>query len=66
MDVAAGDTGQPGTLSEDVSRWVAGRTHEEATAEAAARYPGRRFTLSQDEDVLDTWWGVGHMVGLGT
>jgi valyl-tRNA synthetase len=39
-----------------MTRWVVGRTQEEAQAAAAARYPGKTITLSQDEDVLDTWW----------
>ena len=47
--------GTPGAPSEDMTRWVVGRTLEEARARAAERYPGREFTLTQDDDVLDTW-----------
>lgn len=41
--------------SEDMTRWICGRTPEEARTAAAAKYPGREFQLVQDEDVLDTW-----------
>ncbi|KAF5832251.1 tRNA synthetases class I-domain-containing protein [Dunaliella salina] len=50
-----GETGQPGTLSEDTQRWVVGHNREEAHALASSRYPGCKFNLLQDEDVLDTW-----------
>jgi hypothetical protein len=50
-----GESGTPGTLSEDTERWVVGSNQEDAQALAAARYPGSTFTLCQDEDVLDTW-----------
>ena len=53
---SAEEAGRPGAPSEDMTRWVVGRTQEEAQAAAAARYPGKTITLSQDEDVLDTWW----------
>ena len=39
--------------------WVAGRNEEEAKAKAAAKFPGQKFTLEQDEDVLDTWFSSG-------
>lgn len=52
---SAAASGRPGAPSEDVSRWVVGRTQQEAEATAAQRYPGKSFTLTQDEDVLDTW-----------
>ena len=29
---------------------------EEARAAAAKSFPGKKFTLEQDEDVLDTWF----------
>jgi valyl-tRNA synthetase len=52
----AGATDAPGTPSEDMERWVVGRTLEDAQAATAAQYPGRQVaSLSQDEDVLDTW-----------
>ncbi len=37
-------------------QWVAGRTQEEAQEKAQAKFPGRKFTLTRDEDVLDTWF----------
>jgi valyl-tRNA synthetase len=42
--------------SEDMGRWVVGRTREDAHKAAEAKYPGRKISLTQDEDVLDTWW----------
>lgn len=36
--------------------WVAGRTREEAESKARAKYADRKFTLTRDEDVLDTWF----------
>jgi valyl-tRNA synthetase len=48
-------SGSPGAPSEDMGRWVVGRTPEDARAAAAKKYPGREFTLTQDDDVLDTW-----------
>ncbi|GIL56694.1 hypothetical protein Vafri_11999 [Volvox africanus] len=51
--------GRPGMPSEDMTRWVTGRSLEEAKAAAAAKYPGREFRLVQDEDVLDTWFSSG-------
>lgn len=50
-------SGKPGMASEDTSRWVTGRTEEEARANADAKHPGKEFRLVQDEDVLDTWCG---------
>lgn len=47
--------GVPGRPSEDMNRWVVGRTQEEAAAAAEAKYPGKKIILHQDEDVLDTW-----------
>eukprot|EP00200_Dunaliella_tertiolecta_P003314 CAMPEP_0202352070 /NCGR_PEP_ID=MMETSP1126-20121109/8424_1 /ASSEMBLY_ACC=CAM_ASM_000457 /TAXON_ID=3047 /ORGANISM="Dunaliella tertiolecta, Strain CCMP1320" /LENGTH=1278 /DNA_ID=CAMNT_0048944237 /DNA_START=55 /DNA_END=3891 /DNA_ORIENTATION=- len=54
-----GETGQPGMLSEDTKRWVVGHNREEAHALASSRYPGCKFNLLQDEDVLDTWFSSG-------
>lgn len=48
-------SGVPGRPSEDMARWVVGRSREEAAAAAAKKYPGKACTLHQDEDVLDTW-----------
>jgi valyl-tRNA synthetase len=39
--------------------WVTGRTEEEARAKAAAKHPGKNFTLKRDPDVLDTWFSSG-------
>nr|KYP76075.1 Valyl-tRNA synthetase [Cajanus cajan] len=55
------------TLEDDVRRefgayndhWVVARTEEEAQKEASQRYNGKKFHLSQDPDVLDTWFSSG-------
>ncbi|KAA1132299.1 hypothetical protein PGTUg99_000287 [Puccinia graminis f. sp. tritici] len=39
--------------------WVAGRTLEEAQNKAQQRFPNEKFTLRQDDDVLDTWFSSG-------
>ena len=39
--------------------WVVGRTLEEATANAKKFAGDAKFTLEQDEDVLDTWFSSG-------
>lgn len=39
--------------------WVAGRTLEEAEEKAAKKFPNLKYTLEQDEDVLDTWFSSG-------
>lgn len=38
----------------DETLWFSGRTREEAEAKAKAALPGKKFTLEQDEDVLDS------------
>ena len=43
----------------DGEYWVAGRTYEEAEEKAKAKFPDSKFTLEQDEDVLDTWFSSG-------
>lgn len=43
----------------DAERWVAGRTLEEAEKKAKAKFPGKKIQLSQDPDVLDTWFTSG-------
>eukprot|EP00192_Tetraselmis_astigmatica_P024574 CAMPEP_0117679300 /NCGR_PEP_ID=MMETSP0804-20121206/17744_1 /TAXON_ID=1074897 /ORGANISM="Tetraselmis astigmatica, Strain CCMP880" /LENGTH=940 /DNA_ID=CAMNT_0005488719 /DNA_START=78 /DNA_END=2900 /DNA_ORIENTATION=- len=53
------DTSEPGSTTEDMQRWVVGRTMEEAQAKAAEKFPGQAMTLVQDEDVLDTWFSSG-------
>ena len=47
------DAGMPGGSSENLDRWVIGREEDEARAEAEKKFPGKAFTLVQDEDVLD-------------
>jgi valyl-tRNA synthetase len=39
--------------------WVVARTEEEAQKQAAERHPGKKFTLTRDPDVLDTWFSSG-------
>lgn len=39
--------------------WVTGRTEEEARQKAEKQFPGKKFTLERDEDVLDTWFSSG-------
>ncbi|PYH89225.1 valyl-tRNA synthetase [Aspergillus ellipticus CBS 707.79] len=43
----------------DDTRWVAGRTEEEARKKAEAKFPNQAFTLRRDPDVLDTWFSAG-------
>ncbi|GAM90581.1 hypothetical protein ANO11243_086260 [Dothideomycetidae sp. 11243] len=43
----------------DHDYWVCGRTREEAHDKAESRFPGKKFTLKQDDDVLDTWFSSG-------
>tara|TARA_B100000131_G_scaffold40488_1_gene36589 strand:- start:1927 stop:5157 length:3231 start_codon:yes stop_codon:yes gene_type:complete len=53
------DCGMPGGSSEKMDRWVIGRNAEEARVAAEKKFPGKEFTLEQDEDVLDTWFSSG-------
>ena len=39
--------------------WVTGRDEAEAQVRAAQKFPGKKFVLEQDEDVLDTWFSSG-------
>ncbi|XP_011013563.1 PREDICTED: valine--tRNA ligase-like isoform X1 [Populus euphratica] len=39
--------------------WVVGRNEEEVLAEASQKFSGRKFDISQDPDVLDTWFSSG-------
>ncbi|KAL8961595.1 MAG: hypothetical protein Q9183_005285 [Haloplaca sp. 2 TL-2023] len=50
--------GEPGDDS-DGERWVTGRTQEAADEKATKKFPGKKFTLRRDEDVLDTWFSSG-------
>jgi valyl-tRNA synthetase len=43
----------------DATQWVVGRTEEEAHERAAKLAGGAKYTLRQDEDVLDTWFSSG-------
>lgn len=36
--------------------WIVARSLEDAEVEAQKRANGRKYTLEQDEDVLDTWF----------
>ncbi|KAK3027465.1 hypothetical protein RJ639_041071 [Escallonia herrerae] len=40
-------------------RWMVARNEEEAQIEANQKFPGKKFQLSQDPDVLDTWFSSG-------
>lgn len=44
---------------DDEDHWVVAVTREDAEKKAAEKYPGRKFTLEQDPDVLDTWFSSG-------
>ncbi|MQL91943.1 hypothetical protein Taro_024571, partial [Colocasia esculenta] len=39
--------------------WVVGRNEDEALMEANKLYPGKKFKIAQDPDVLDTWFSSG-------
>ncbi|KAL2918652.1 valine--tRNA ligase [Polyrhizophydium stewartii] len=46
----------------DSSRWVSGRSDEEARQKALKKFASvdpKKITLHQDEDVLDTWFSAG-------
>ena len=45
--------------SERLDQWVVARTADEALAKAQARFSGKTVTVTQDEDVLDTWFSSG-------
>ncbi|KAI5294322.1 valine--tRNA ligase [Ascosphaera acerosa] len=51
--------GEPRGDEADDSLWVTGRTEEEARAKAEAKFPGKKFSLERDPDVLDTWFSSG-------
>lgn len=50
--------GEASDDSDDAS-WIVARTQEEAEQKAAERFAGKKYTLRQDEDVLDTWFSSG-------
>ncbi len=39
--------------------WISAASLEEAQTKAALKFPGKKFVLEQDEDVLDTWFSSG-------
>lgn len=39
--------------------WVVGRDEQAALQEANVKFPGEKFEMSQDPDVLDTWFSSG-------
>ncbi|MCJ1228351.1 Valine--tRNA ligase, mitochondrial [Toensbergia leucococca] len=43
----------------DGELWVTGRTLEAAEEKAKAKFPGKKYTLRRDPDVLDTWFSSG-------
>ena len=43
----------------DSKYWVAAYNEAEAQAKAEKKFPGKKFTLKWDEDVLDTWFSSG-------
>jgi valyl-tRNA synthetase len=44
---------------DDDSLWFTGRTEEEAQEKAKKALGDKKFTLTRDEDVLDTWFSSG-------
>uniref|UniRef100_A0A0E0KHR3 valine--tRNA ligase n=1 Tax=Oryza punctata TaxID=4537 RepID=A0A0E0KHR3_ORYPU len=46
-------------LGSDNDRWIVARNESEANLEAQQKYPGKKFELHQDPDVLDTWFSSG-------
>ena len=58
-DESEGERGVPGAPSERMDRWVVARDEAAAAETARQRFPGRKVTLVQDEDVLDTWFSSG-------
>ena len=51
-----GENVEPGSDAADETRWIIARTREEAEKQAQAKYGDKKYTLKQDEDVLDTWF----------
>ncbi|WVQ78003.1 hypothetical protein IAT38_000084 [Cryptococcus sp. DSM 104549] len=43
----------------DDKNWIVARSLEEADEKAKERAQGRKYTLEQDDDVLDTWFSSG-------
>ena len=43
----------------DGNFWIVARTEDEAKLKAEQKFPGKKFTLERDPDVLDTWFSSG-------
>ena len=43
----------------DGNLWVCAETEEQAHERATSKFPGKKFTLVRDPDVLDTWFSSG-------
>ncbi|KIW97557.1 valine-tRNA ligase [Cladophialophora bantiana CBS 173.52] len=51
---------EDGTSDEaDGKFWVGAMDEDEARAKAEKKFPGKKYTLRWDEDVLDTWFSSG-------
>ncbi|GJM99456.1 hypothetical protein PR202_ga16554 [Eleusine coracana subsp. coracana] len=46
-------------VGSDNGRWIVARNESDAYLEAQKKYPGKKSQLSQDPDVLDTWFSSG-------
>ncbi|EGD82318.1 valyl-tRNA synthetase 2 [Salpingoeca rosetta] len=59
--VSVNDDAVPKGTSDDNKYWVSGHDEDEARAKAAKRFgvDPSKITLTQDEDVLDTWFSSG-------
>ncbi|KAG2218972.1 hypothetical protein INT45_008396 [Circinella minor] len=51
--------GEASTDYSDNDRWVSGQDEEAAQLQAEKKFTGKKFTLEQDPDVLDTWFSSG-------
>ncbi|KAG8811350.1 hypothetical protein FRC18_003552 [Serendipita sp. 400] len=51
--------GEPRPDTSDSESWIVGRNMEEVTERANKAAGGKKYTLEQDEDVLDTWFSSG-------
>lgn len=54
-----GEENQEDARRKDGEYWISGRTRQEAQDNASAKFAGKKFKLSHDEDVLDTWFSSG-------
>ncbi|CAD5123228.1 DgyrCDS11590 [Dimorphilus gyrociliatus] len=59
--VSSADNSIPPGSEEDENYWVSAHTKEEALKKASEKFgvPAEKIQLSQDEDVLDTWFSSG-------